>query len=350
MAFNGMNRRQFLSRAALGTGLLTLSCSREVNAFTRNMTTKAAENRLPREVWIATISQHGMHAETSGQMVDRILGEMQNVVQYEPDIICLPELFPTAYIDENPSIRDLAESPPGPITGRFARFARNHGCYVICPIHTVQDGRIYNAAVVIGRKGEIIGEYHKIHPTESEIEKGVMPGRLDPPVFQTDFGVIGIQICFDIEWDDGWKHLEASGAEIVFWPSAFPGGEMLNTRAWRHKYCMVSSTNKDRSKICDVAGQEVASTGRWNPHHVCAPVNLETAFLHTWPYVKRFPDIEAKYGREVRIINYHEEEWSIIESRSPDVKVADIMEEFDLKTMREHLGSATAVQDKFRGE
>ncbi|HKJ69461.1 MAG TPA: carbon-nitrogen hydrolase family protein [bacterium] len=348
MTFTNKTRRQFLRHVFIGSGVLALSGRPSRNVFAEDTSEGMAQQRLPGEVWIATLSQHEIHTETSAQMVDRMLEEMQKVVQYQPDIVCLPELFPNANIDSRLSVSDLAERPPGPITGKFAGFARKHQCYVICPTYTKEDGNIYNAAVVIDRTGGILGEYRKIHPTESEIAKGVMPGRLDPPVFQTDFGTIGIQICFDIQWDDGWNSLEAHGAEIVFWPSAFAGGDMVNIRAWKQGYCMVSSTNKDTSKICNVAGQQIAGTGRWNPHHICAPVNLETAFLHTWPYVKRFPEIEAKYGRKVNITNFHEEEWSIIESRPPDVKVADILKEFDLKTMHEHLRSAEQAQNQVR--
>jgi len=77
-------------------------------------------------------------------------------------------------------------------------------------------------------------------------------------------------------------------------------------------------------------------------------VNLEKVFLHTWPYAQRFSEIKAKYGRKVVIKSYHEEEWSIIESRSPDLKVADIMKEFELKTHEEHIAFATKAQDDKR--
>jgi predicted amidohydrolase len=94
-----------------------------------------------------------------------------------------------------------------------------------------------------------MGEYHKIHLTEGEISMGLTPGSLSPPVFHTDFGIIGVQICFDLLWDDGWKKLKDKGAEIVFLPSAFAGGQMVNAKAWQHKYVVVSSTRKHTSKF-----------------------------------------------------------------------------------------------------
>ena len=112
--------------------------------------------------------------------------------------------------------------------------------------------------------------------------------RHNPSVFQTDFGKIGLQICFDIEWDQSWAHLRKMGAEIVFWPSAFAGGQMVNSKAWRHKYVVASSTRKNTSKICDITGETIAQTGIWDKNLYCAPVNLEKVFLHTWPYVQQF--------------------------------------------------------------
>jgi hypothetical protein len=186
-----------------------------------------------------------------------------------------------------------------------------------------------------------------MHPTVGEIEAGVAPGPLAPPVFRTDFGTLGVQICFDIEWADGWQRLREAGAEIVFWPSAFAGGIAVNTKAWQNRYVVASSTNKDTSKICDISGEEIARTSRWN-RWVCAPVNLEKAFLHTWPFVLRFNDIHAKYGRKVRIHTLAEEEWTILESRSPDVRIADVLEEFELQTYEEHIRQADERQCECR--
>ena len=90
-----------------------------------------------------------------------------------------------------------------------------------------------------------------------------------------------------------------------------------------------------------------ASTGRWNDW-VCAPVNLEKAFLHTWLFCQRFDEVQTKYGRRLRIKTFHEEEWTIIESRSADVKVADMLKEFEFQTYEDFIRAADAMQQKHR--
>jgi len=153
----------------------------------------------------------------------------------------------------------------------------------------------------------------------------------------------GVQICFDIEWQDGWMALQKSGAEIVFWPSAFGGGSKLNMLANLNRYFVVSSTQKGASRVCDISGETLAWTGIWDPA-LCVSINLEKAFIHTWPYSSRFADIRKRYGQAVTFTTFHDEEWTIVESLSPEVKVADVLREFEIKTYEEMVKGADAAR------
>lgn len=333
--------------AAGGTALGMVGNTVFGAASASDVSSDSVSGRLPREVWIASI-QGSAPGDTHQEKVKNFIRRMELIVPFKPDIICLPEVCPFDGLPGGrPPVPEIAEVPIGPVCKPFAEFAAKHRCYVFCPTYTRDDGHFYNALVLIDRNGEVVGEYRKMHPTVGEMTSEISPGSLEPPVFHTDFGTIGAQICFDIEWDDGWQAMNEKGAEIVFWSSAFGGGQALNARAQVHKYCVVSSTRKGDSKIIDITGRDIAWTGRWK-NWVCAPVNLERAFLHTWPFVRRFGEIDAKYGSAIRITTCHEEEWSIIESLSPELRVAEVMEEFELKTFQEHIGEADAMQKERR--
>lgn len=337
-----INRRNFVRNASAGT---ISAAAVGISNFTYGQQQAPAIDR-PREVWVATMTNVNGSGKPFKEGIQAMLEQMEHAVSYKPDIYCLPETF------LDPAQRSLqtnAEDGSGKIAGPFQEFAKKHNCYVICPINTVEKGKYYNAAVLIDRQGKMVGEYRKCRITEGEVEDmGITPGPLDPPVFKTDFGTIGIQICFDIEWPEAWRTLAKKGAEIVFWPSAFAAGKKLNTKAWENQYYIVSSTLKNTTRIIDITGQEIATSGNWSNWGVCAPVNLEKAFLASWPYVESFPAIQKKYGRKIRISSLHEEEFSIIESLSADVKIADVMKEFKLKTYREHIQSAENKQAPHR--
>jgi predicted amidohydrolase len=340
------SRRNFIKKSVLTTGMAAIGSYGTGRA---SSITERTSDKLPREVWIAGLSQMGIQTETSEEMVKEVLQTLKKALFYQPDIVCLPEVFPTSNIEQRLDTADKIKMHEKALP-QFSDFAKENKCYVICPVYTTENGKAYNAAVALDRDGNKAGEYRKIHLTEGEIEWGLTPGPLNPPVFKTDFGIIGIQICFDIEWDDGWKALREQGAEITFWPSAFAGGQALNMKAIQHKYVVASSTRKNTSKLCDITGEDITKTGIWDRNIYCGAVNLEKAFLHTWPYVNRFDEVRKKYGRKVRITTFHEEEWSIIESLSSEIQVADILKEFELETYEKLIEDSEIAQKEARGD
>jgi beta-ureidopropionase len=274
-------------------------------------------NRLPREVWVAAMSLKGLWpVATVEQRMKDVLRRMESLYALEPDLICLPETINTSWVNESKTIQEMAEDEetPGPITSILAEVAKKQNCYITCPIITKKNGRFYDSSILLNRQGKVDGVYHKIHPTSYEITPdkyfrggGITPGTLKPPVFKTDFGTVGMQICFDAEWADGWKALKDAGAEIVCFPSQGPYANTLSQRAWNNQFYVVGATGED-CQVIDMTGDIIASDGefaRW----VCVPINLEKEFLHIWPHTLKFNDIRKKYGRKVRIKIYHTENW-----------------------------------------
>ena len=107
-----------------------------------------------------------------------------------------------------------------------------------------------NAAVLLDRKGKVAGIYRKVFPVASRdkavLEGGVTPGR-DFPVFDCDFGRVGIQVCFDYAYDEGWEVLDRKGAELVIWSTQSPGQIRPAFRARRNNYFVLTSTWRYRA-------------------------------------------------------------------------------------------------------
>ena len=344
MKTNGISRRNFLQKTAITAGMASVVPLGM--ATTASCAEGSTGKRSNREIWIAGISQMDLTAETPELMAEKVYEILKDVVTYHPDFVVLPESFPYVpnklTIGEKVAISDKVQE-------KIAEFSKQNNCYTLCPAYTTDNVKNYNSIVVFDREGKKIGIYNKIHATEGEIKnRGISCGSLFQPVIQTEYGPVGIQICYDINWDDGWQMLKKQGAKIIFWCSAFDGGKMVNTKAWQHKYIVATSTLKNTSKLCDISGETIAQTGIWNPNYFCAPVNMEKVFLPTYDYLKEYIEIEQKYGRKVRITTFHEEEWTIIESLSPDLCVDDIMKEFNLKSQQEDLLSAEIVQNNSR--
>ena len=145
---------------------------------------------------------------TMGKYVDQICTE-QNV-----DLIVFPELATTGY-EMGLQFTDVAERPTGPAVNLLAQRAADFSTHIVFGLVTKEkvESTIYNAAVVIGPDGEMLGEYRKLHlPGEERL--AFRPGyRL--PVFETTFGQVGVLIGWDLAFPEAARSLSLDGAELI---------------------------------------------------------------------------------------------------------------------------------------
>jgi beta-ureidopropionase len=162
-------------------------------------------------------------------------------------IICFQELFYGPYfgITEDPKYYDFAEPADGPTVQRFARLAKELGIVMVLPIYEEdQPGVYYNTAIVVEKDGTILGKYRKHHIPHLEkfYEKFYFrPGNLGYPVFDTSVGKVGVYICYDRHFPEGWRELGLNGAEIVFNPNATKPG--LSNRLWDLEQATAAAAN-----------------------------------------------------------------------------------------------------------
>jgi predicted amidohydrolase len=294
-------------------------------------------NGKNRAVQVASVTQDYLRELTREQMVAETLERLDAATCTRPDIVCLPELFTDGD----------AEPVPGPMTNRLSQWAKSKSTYVICPIKTLVDGRKYNSAVLIDRTGTVMGQYNKMHPTEGELESGTAPGT-EAPVFKTDFGTIGIQICFDVNWRGVWRSLKEKGAEIVFWPSAYPAHRMLSALAWMNEYYVVSSTMTRGSRVYDITGEVMDKSGMFQPW-AQATLHLSKRLFEIDFHTEKMRQLEQKYGRRVLVQWYHDEDMFTIASLDPELSVEELIREFDLLPLREYHQRCENAIDSARG-
>jgi beta-ureidopropionase len=162
-------------------------------------------------------------------------------------IICFQELFYGPYfgITQDKKYYDFAESADGPIVQRFAALAKELGIVMILPIYEEeQPGVYYNTAVVVDSDGSILGKYRKHHIPHLDKfwEKFYFrPGNLGYPVFHTAVGPVGVYICYDRHFPEGWRELGLNGAQIVFNPNATKPG--LSNRLWELEQPAAAAAN-----------------------------------------------------------------------------------------------------------
>ena len=153
-------------------------------------------------------------------------------------VMCFQELFYGPYFCQvqDAEFYSYTEAiPDGPTTRRFQELAAKHEMVLVLPMYEKEkEGFLYNTAAVIDADGTYLGKYRKTHIPQVKgfWEKFYFrPGNLGYPVFDTAVGKVGVYICYDRHFPEGWRALGLNGAQMVFNPSATSRG--LSSYLWK---------------------------------------------------------------------------------------------------------------------
>ena len=164
-------------------------------------------------------------------MIEKHIAFARQAASQGAQVMCFQELFNDAYfcqVQDTVHMDGAEKVPDGPTIQRMTEVARETGMVLIVPIYEKEDdGFFYNTAAVLDSDGTYLGKYRKTHiPHVGGFwEKFYFrPGNMGYPVFDTAVGRIGVYICYDRHFPEGWRALGLAGAKIVFNPSATSRG------------------------------------------------------------------------------------------------------------------------------
>jgi predicted amidohydrolase len=303
----------------------------------------ATSDALPRKVVIGT-AMYAMWGEYPGverrlEALGEIIDEMarQAAERYPGsrlDLVVLPEDAVCGGRSGSAAERSVALE--GPVLERMAAKARQYGTYVVVPLFLVENrekGLYTNAAALLDRTGKVAGIYRKVHPVAARssavLEDGVAPGT-EFPVFECDFGRLGIQICFDIEFDDGWEALARGGAEIVVWPSQSPQTVRPASYAMQHRYYVVSSTWRNNASIFEPTGMIAAQI--LPPERVLVrQIDLSYILLPWQPELRNGAAMRERYAENVGYHYSEAEDCGMFWSNDPRTPIGRMVREMGLE-------------------
>jgi len=268
------------------------------------------------------------------------------------DLAILPE---TTVTSTNGPALTRAIRLDGPVRETFSALARKHKTYIIAAMDLAEEGpketTYSNAAVLFDRKGYVVGIYRKAHPVagvgSDELEGGIKPGR-DYPVFDCDFGKLGIQICWDIQFDNGWAALAEKGAEIVAWPTQSPSTAQPASRAAHHRYYVISSTWREDATVFEPTGlvaAQVETPGKVLVHQL----DLSYAVLGWSSPLKNGKALTAKFGGRVGFHYEPREDLGLFWSNDPETTIGTMIGSLGLEELDAQVARNRQLQDAARG-
>ena len=177
---------------------------------------------------------------------------------------------------------------------RLGELARRRSSYVAAGIYEREGPAIYNTAVLIDRAGNLAGKYRKVYLPREEVEAGLTPGS-DYPVFSTDFGTVGMMICYDVFFADPARALATKGAELIVMP-IWGGDETLaKARAIENKVFLIASGYDHPTYVMDPDGERLAVAEKRGDAAI-ATIDLNKRYLD--PFLG---DMHGRRMKELRL-------------------------------------------------
>jgi len=232
-------------------------------------------------------------------------------------LLVLPELGNSGYVfDSREEALSLAEPAfGGPTTAAWAEFARERGCWVCGGLAEIDDGRLYNCAVLVGPEG-FIGRYRKTHLWDEE-KLFFEPGNLGLNVFDLPFGRVAMMICYDGWHPEVARILKLKGADVILDPTCWvlvPGVVTPENPVSAYLHMATAHVNSmfvvcadqcgvergctfiGRSCIAGPGGFVAGPGGFESPETVMAEINVVQARYHNWtalanPFADRRVDL-----------------------------------------------------------
>jgi predicted amidohydrolase len=339
-----MDRRRFIRNSGVALGTF-VSPEAAGTAFTQENASARGNDGSPKIGRLVRAVSIGF---TPGPSLEQIAGLVDKEGARGTDLIVLPETFRGQ--DEKSQ-----ETLDGPTVSALAHLAEKHRTYIVVPIDRKDGARRLNSSVALDRRGKIVGVYDKLYPfwvDEFTRRPPVQPGQ-EVTVISTDFGRLGLAICFDVNWAPLWQRLSDYGAEVVAWSSAYSAGRTLQARAIDFSYYIMSATWVPDCLVFDIDGTQLlydkANSGNFNVTQFT--FDLDRCIFHQ---DLNLPDRLAKllkeHGEDVV-----QEKWLpmegcfVLKAKRPGVSARALARQYGLEERRPYLNRSRSKVDEARG-
>jgi predicted amidohydrolase len=245
----------------------------------------------PRPVRIAALNLRPRHTASAAESVRAWVALAEAAVPAGVDVILLSEGIPM--VGTGRSYVDVAEPVPGPTTAALSELARREHAWVVAGLYERSGTAVYNTAVLIDRGGALAGTYRKVYLPREEVEGGLTAGSAYP-VFATDFGRVGLMICWDTQFADPARALALGGAELLLVPIAGGNETLVRARAIENRVFLASSGYDYPTQVTDPDGQVLARAVTDGAVAV-ATIDLSRRYLDPW-----LGDMRGRLFKELR--------------------------------------------------
>ena len=199
------------------------------------------------------------------------------------DVFITPECWLDGYAAPDPEstverLRGVAQPLEGsPYLEKVAQSARDLKMWICFGFTSLEDGKIFNTCGLWNRQGELVGVYHKTHIQTHDRQYSL---GMSLPVWDSEWGKLGMMICADRRWPETVRALRVQGARLILNPTYGMSGEwnqkIMEIRAWENQ-CFIAFTHPKQSMLIDPGGDLLCKVDSDEPGITVTEIDLTEA-------------------------------------------------------------------------
>lgn len=296
------------------------------------------------EKTIATIALKEEYSDLEAVLRDAVCW-VNAAADQGADLAVLPETINLLHHADGVALERHALEDWRADTALLCESAANAGISLVLPLLVREGGLLANRFYVLGRDGTELGFYQKRVPAYGEQLAGITSGSTTPVLWE---GLrVGGGICIDVYFPHRVFAPQAeAGVDLFIIPSMTPGGSLLDSSALTFGVPFVFAYSP-WSRILDRDARELAAGGYrsetlragFGTPMQTGTINFDAVTLFPDFNQDKLHDVQRHYGNRVRLRFDQSNCVFLLESRSADLSIGEIMREFELVSRRDYLAS-----------
>ena len=233
--------------------------------------------------------------------LDNSLEAIRVAAAQNADLVLFPEVQLTSFFPQYPGLdmKKYALPIDHAYVRKLQKTCKDHGIMAVPNIYLLENGKYYDASLLIDQNGDIAGVQKMVHIAQAcqfYEQDYYEPSDDGFHVFETPYGNIGIVVCFDRHYPESIRTETLMGADLILIPTVNVKAEPLEIYEWeiriqafQNSVAIAMCNRVGREDVMDFAGESLLVDANGN---VTAKADDREQILYA--------DVDLALGRSVR--------------------------------------------------
>lgn len=233
--------------------------------------------------------------------LEKSIRSIKTAAENGAELVLFPEVQLTEFFPQYPKqdVKRYETTIDSAIVKSFCDACRENGVIAVPNIYLNENGKAYDASILIEKDGSVTGVQKMVHVAQADKffeQDYYTPSNDGFKVFETEFGRIGIVVCFDRHYPESIRTEALMGADLILIPTVNTKAEPSEMFEWELR--VQAFKNSVAIAMCNRVGTE--SEMDFSGESIVVGANGEVIAKASDKEEILYADIDMKRSAEIR--------------------------------------------------